>query len=72
MTIRIFITGLIRPHASNVIEVIQTIRSQMPDAITYMCTWTNQDVSLINEHVDHCIQIEEPDIEKARSHITVS
>ena len=72
MTIRIFITGLIRPHASNVIEVIQTIRSQMPDAITYMCTWTNQDVSLINEHVDHCIQIEEPDIEKVRSQITAT
>jgi hypothetical protein len=72
MVCRIFVTGLIRPSALDVIEVILKIRSQIPDAITYLCTWTNQDVSRVKDEVDHCIQIEEPDTEEIRKQITAT
>jgi hypothetical protein len=71
MVYRIFVTGLIRPSPLDVVEVILKIRAQIPDAITYLCTWTNQDVSLVKDEVDHCIQIEEPDVEEIRKQITV-
>lgn len=72
MVCRIFITGLIRPRPIDVVEVILKIRSQLPDAITYLCTWTNQDISLVKDEVDHCIQIEEPNIEVVKQQITAT
>lgn len=62
MTVRIFISGPIRPTEESVRRVILSIRSAFPDAITYLFTWKSEkDTAVLQTEVDHYLEEEEPD-----------
>jgi hypothetical protein len=68
----IFISGPIRPSEISVRKCILSIRSEFPDAITYLCVWkSDEDTTRLREEVDHFLELEEPDIEEIKKQITV-
>jgi hypothetical protein len=61
MTIRIFISGPIRPSEDAVRRAVLTIRSAFPDAITYLFTWkTANPNTKLREEVDYYLEEDEP------------
>jgi hypothetical protein len=61
MTVKLLISGPIRPSVADVLDIVQTIKRQVPDSEIFLSTWTtDQDVSVLKANVDHYIEHPEP------------
>jgi len=53
-------SGPIRPSGADVVEVISIMRSQLPNAEVFLCTWTGHATPEIRKAVDHLVEVPEP------------
>jgi hypothetical protein len=53
-------SGPIRPGPAEVLDVIHTMRRQLPGAEFFLCTWVGQSTPAIRKAVDHVLEIPEP------------
>lgn len=60
MNPKILMSGPIRPNAGDVLDVIHTIRRQLPNAEFFLCTWSGQSTPEIRRAVDHLLETPEP------------
>ena len=56
---KILISGPIRPSEDAVLEVIQSMRRQFPDAVIFLSTWTANSLR-VKESVDYFSELPEP------------
>ena len=59
-SVKILMSGLIRPTPDDVIGVVQTMKRQIPNATVFLCTWTGHVTDALRACVDHCFEIPEP------------
>lgn len=60
MPVTILMSGPIRPSESAVLDVLATLRRQLPDARIVLCTWTGQATPRIRDAVSMLLEVDEP------------
>jgi len=59
-SVKILISGPIRPDDESVCNVIATIKRQFPSTQTFLCTWAGQLTDTVKSVVDFAIEVPEP------------
>jgi hypothetical protein len=70
MTVKVLMSGPIRPTSADVLHNIELLRSQLSDCKVYLLTWRGQLTDEIRSHVDHAFEITEPSDSFVYGHVT--
>ena len=59
-SVKVLMSGPIRPTSEDVVDVLRTMKRQLPNSTIFLCTWAGQATDEVRKCVDYCFEVPEP------------